>query len=529
MGTRTGVPDVTGEGDTPWRSLGTDVSWEAGEGGVIRCRAVFNRRTDIFEAVEGLNLRDIRCDGRTESVLDLLRDGCLIRNAGVRLPRHFGPDRLYMTGRRLPGGNTIGIFYAVEQRLDESIRGQVSLLTQISQARSREECYRREAEVMLQGLRLLLGENTTAEKLEALGQLLAGAIKSIANIVLRIGRDGVPRALGGAELAPFGRSAVMALWMERNSAVCVHGENSPHARGLHMLLDVPAGDVALISLPIASESILLICGAGRAGAFAPEDVGFASRFALILRQAAALKEEQDKLVQSAKLSVLGQMSASLAHELRQPLNTISMAAQNLELMAEANGVPRDVLKTKVARILGQVDRASQIIDRVRRFSRKGNDAFAPADLVALAQGVRVLTEHLLQASGVRLDVQIAEGLLVCCDAVQIEQVLANLVRNAVDALTGVGSAGVTENGAVWVRGWKSAHGVVLRVEDNGPGFPAHVLDRPVEAFFTTKDADSGTGLGLSICHTIAREHAGKLVFGNHAGGAYVELHLPERA
>jgi C4-dicarboxylate-specific signal transduction histidine kinase len=72
--------------------------------------------------------------------------------------------------------------------------------------------------------------------------------------------------------------------------------------------------------------------------------------------------------------------------------------------------------------------------------------------------------------------------------------------------------------------------VVLRVEDNGPGFLPHVLDRPLEAFFTTKDADAGTGLGLSICHTIAREHAGKLEFGNNAaGGAYVELHLPERS
>lgn len=520
---------MTGEGDAPWRGLGTDVSWEAGESGVIRCRAVLNRRTDVFEAVEGLNLRDIRCEGRAESVFELLQDGSLIRNAGVRLPRHFGPDRLYMTGRRLPAGNTIGIFYAVEPHLDESLRGQVSLLTQISQARSREESYRREAEVMLQGLRLLLGENTTVEKLEALGRLLAGAIKSTASIVLRIGRDGMPRTLAGTELAPFGRSAVMALWMGQSSPVCVHGESSPHVRGVHALLDVRIGDVALISLPVAAESIVLICSAGRAGTFVAEDVGFASRFALVLRQAVALKEEQDKLVQSAKLSVLGQMSASLAHELRQPLNTISMAAQNLELIAEAGTVPQDVLKTKIVRILGQVDRASQVIDRVRRFSRKGNDVFAQVDLVTLVQGVRVLTEHLLQATGVRLDIQIAEELQACCDAVQIEQVLANLVRNAVDALTGVGSAGIRENGVIWIRGWKAVHGVVLRVEDNGPGFPAYILDRPVEAFFTTKDADSGTGLGLSICHTIAREHAGKLAFGNHAGGAYVELHLPERA
>jgi signal transduction histidine kinase len=530
MSAHSNIAKTVDEGETPWRGLTSDVSWEAGDSGVIRCRTVLNRRADVFQAVEGLNLRDIRCEGRPQNAFELLQDGRLIRNIGVRPPRHFGSDRLYMTAQRLPAGNIIGIFCAVEPRYDEALRGQAHLLSQVSQARGREENYRQEAEAMLQGLRLLLGETTTAEKLEALGRLLADAIKGTSSLVLRISRDGVPRALGGASLPAFGRSAIMALWMEQNAPVCVHGENNPHVRPLHSLLDVRAGEIALISLPVAAESIVLICGAGRAGAFAPEDVGFASRFALILRQALVLKEEQDKLIQSAKLSILGQMSASLAHELRQPLNTISMAAQNLELMAESGSVAPDVLKTKITRILGQVGRASQIIDRVRRFSRKGGDVFAPTDLAALVQGVRVLTEHLLLGSGVRLEVQIAEGLQIACDAVQIEQVLANLVRNAVDALTGIGSAGVTEEGAVLIRGWKSATGTVLRVEDNGPGFPLHVLDRPVEAFFTTKDADTGTGLGLSICHTIAREHAGSLVFGNNpGGGAHVELHLPERA
>jgi C4-dicarboxylate-specific signal transduction histidine kinase len=70
--------------------------------------------------------------------------------------------------------------------------------------------------------------------------------------------------------------------------------------------------------------------------------------------------------------------------------------------------------------------------------------------------------------------------------------------------------------------------VVLRVEDNGPGFPPAILNNPLETFFTTKDADSGTGLGLSICHMIARDHAGRLELGNHDSGAYIEFHLPAR-
>ena len=374
----------------------------------------------------------------------------------------------------------------MEARFDESLRGQANLLSQVSLARSREESYRQEAQTMLEGLRLLLGEATTVEKLESLGRLLADAIKGASSLVLRVGRDGSPRTLTGAVLPPSQRSAIMALWLLQDSPVCIHRETASHVRPVHSLLDVRSGEIALISLPASSESIVLICSAGRAGDFVLEDVGFGSRFALILRQAAILKEEQDKLVQSAKLSILGQMSASLAHELRQPLNTIGMAAQNLELMTESGGVSSDVLKSKIERILGQVDRASKIIDRVRRFSRKGEDIFTPTNLAGLAQGVQVLVEHLLLASGARLDVEVPDNLQLCCDGVQIEQVLANLVRNAVDALSGVGSAYASEDGVILIRGWKSAHETVLRVQDNGPGFPDHVLGRPVETFSRPK-------------------------------------------
>jgi two-component system C4-dicarboxylate transport sensor histidine kinase DctB len=228
------------------------------------------------------------------------------------------------------------------------------------------------------------------------------------------------------------------------------------------------------------------------------------------------------------MSALGQMSASLAHELRQPLNTISMTAQNLELMVQDGHATPEIMRTKIDRIMAQVDRASQIMDRIRRFSRKGGAALAPTDLAQLAQGVRVLMDHLLIPAGVHLEIAVPPGLTVPCDAVKIEQVLVNLVRNAMDAICGIGSVAKNEKRAIAIRGEKTEHGVVLRVEDNGPGFPADVSKWPLETFFTTKNADAGTGLGLSICQLIAREHAGKLELGNHADGAYAALHLPGR-
>jgi signal transduction histidine kinase len=515
--------------DRSWRDLSYDIGWESSDSGIIRCHSVLNRRTDISGAVEGLNLRTVRCDSRGKSLFDLLREGRALRHVQVRLPKKFGPDNLYVTAKALGDGRAVGTFSAVESQNDAIFNSQIAFLTKMSDLRNREEAYRQEAEVMLQGLRLLLGTQTTQAKLEAMSDLMLDAIKGSSRLVLRVKRDGAPRVLDGSAPSLPGCESLVRMWQAADSPVTVYGQDAEPIRKLRKLLGETEGDVASILLPFGAESIVLICGAGRRQGFAPENIGLASRFALILRQALILKEEQDKLVQSAKLSVLGQMSAGLAHELRQPLNTISMATQNLKIMAEGGAVAPDRLAPKLARILGQVERASQIMDRVRRFSRKSGEDFASVDLAVLAQGIEVLTESALVEAGVRLKVELPPTLSLTCDGVQIEQVLANLVRNAIDALSGVGSDGKISNGIVTIRGERTEHGVVLRVEDNGPGFPSDVIDKPLETFFTTKSADSGTGLGLSICNTIAREHGGKLALGNHSGGAYVELHLPERS
>lgn len=517
------------KGEWPWRGLGFDVGWQATSGGVIRCHSVYNGRSDVFNAVEGLNLGDIRCDSRACSALELLQEGPWIRHVAIRPPRRFGPERLYMTAQLFPTGEVIGTFCALKPNLDDLLQGQAALLSQMSDARNREESYRQEAEVMLQGLRLLLSPSATIEKLECLADLLVKAIRGKSGLVLRVAPDGTARRLDGTALSQSDSRAVAESLRDQDHPVTIHDAKTAPAAVLRKLTGFCAGEVALILLPFAAERFALLCGADRSGHFAPEDVGFSSRFTLILKQAVILKEEQDKLVQSAKLSILGQMSANLAHELRQPLNTIGMAAQNLELMGENGPIAQEVLQAKVTRILGQVDRASQIMDRVRRFSRTSGDDFATVGLLELAQRIQVFTEHLLLASGVRLEIDIPPGLCAVCDTVQIEQVLANLVRNAVDALAGIGCARATENGVIALRARKASHGIVIRVEDNGPGFPAALLQRSIETFFTTKSADSGTGLGLSICNTIAREHAGRLVLGNRdGGGACVELHLPER-
>src|SRR6185437_12674334 len=178
------------------------------------------------------------------------------------------------------------------------------------------EDYRREAELMLQGLRVLLGQATAQEKLEALSGLAVEAIKGAGALVLQVRRDGALRPLQADAPAPAGAGELAPLFQSQLSPVTLHKQGQLHIAALRKLLGRDSGDVAVTFLPVASESIALICASRRRGGFTPEDIGFASRFALILRQALILKDDQDKLVQSGKLSALGQMSASLAHALR---------------------------------------------------------------------------------------------------------------------------------------------------------------------------------------------------------------------
>jgi len=514
------------QADARWRDLAFDVSWEASESGVIRCCGVYNRRTDIFQAVEGLHLRDITCETQARSLLALLTAQPDLRHIAVRIPRAIS-GRLYTSARRQHDGSIVGTFCALDARLDDTLAGQSELLARISHARQREETYRQEADVLLAGLRLLLGEATIAQKLETLGRLLTSAIGGAACQPIHVSVGGAIRALNGMAIPAAAQAAILSMRCGDDGIVSVVNDKNSHLRALHTLLGVRSGEVALVTLPLGPEAIVFVCNV--ANTIALGDLDFISRFTLVLRQATLLKEEQDKLVQAAKLSALGQMTASLAHELRQPLNAIGMAAQNLMLLAECGNANPVTVREKAERIKTQVKRTSDIIDRVRRFSRKGGAPFANTDLAVAAESVRVLSTPSLQNANIRLDIDMAPDLCVFCDPVQVEQTIANLVRNAIDALAGVGSTKPTAHGVIAIKGWRTAQGIVLRVQDNGPGFPPAILEHPQETFFTTKSADHGTGLGLTICHTIAREHAGRLVLGNDpSGGAFVELHLPER-
>lgn len=522
-----------------WLGLDADLLWEAGEDGIIRVRRLMNGRKDIGPLVDGLKLSSIET-GKNQTLLEALRDRETIRCRQaqiVSLPS--GKNGLVVSAQKYetPEGIAyIGSFAAAENGDGrEYTREAAAMMVQMRGARAREEQQRREAEAMLQGLRLLLAPDSTREKLAQLVSLVCQCVGAETACVVQRGLDGGVRFLIPRDGKP-GRGAEKALDLVENEddgeTALAFDVESDDGRLLANAFGVEGRHLGVLPLPLRGDTAFLICAAERSGGFDGADLAFADRLTLLLRQALLLREEQTQLAQTAKMAALGQMSASIAHELRQPLNTISLAVQNLEILLEAPKVDNAAVAAKTKRVLTQVERASEVIDRMRRFGRKSTGEQANVNLREVVENVETIMHHVLLRAGVRLEAEVPEGLIVVGDQLQYEQVLGNLIQNAVDAISGIGARHEREDGWVRVRAQESPDEkgmVILRVEDNGPGFRQEILERVLEPFFTTKTAEHGTGLGLAICDTIIREGGGRITLGNHESGGYVALILPQGA
>lgn len=233
-----------------------------------------------------------------------------------------------------------------------------------------------------------------------------------------------------------------------------------------------------------------------------------------------LVRAQDDLVQAGKLSALGTMSASISHELNQPLAAIRSYAENAEVLLdhERTEDARGNLKL-ISELTG---RMASIIAHLRAFARR--DRHAPESVAlqpALDDALALLAKRRRS-----MDVELirdlpAATLWVEAGETRLRQVLGNLLANALDALTEKGPPR-----KLWLSAESTDDGVNLYIRDNGPGFCMEALGRASEPFYTTKTRTQGLGLGLAICETLMRAFGGELSFANHKqGGALITLRL----
>ncbi|WP_312477645.1 sensor histidine kinase [Stutzerimonas nitrititolerans] len=233
-----------------------------------------------------------------------------------------------------------------------------------------------------------------------------------------------------------------------------------------------------------------------------------------------LVRAQDELLQAGKLSALGTMSASISHELNQPLGAIRSYADNAGVLLDQqrNEEARDNLKL----ISELTARMASIIAHLRAFARRDRHAPERVALQPALDDALALLAKRRQALGVELIRDLPEATLwVQAGETRLRQILSNLLANALDALKER-----PPERRIWLRAERNEDGVLLTLRDNGPGFSTEALQRAREPFFTTKTSTQGLGLGLAICDTLARALDGELTLANHPeGGAQLCLYL----
>ncbi len=236
------------------------------------------------------------------------------------------------------------------------------------------------------------------------------------------------------------------------------------------------------------------------------------------REARSNREQRD---QFSRLGILGEMAGTIAHELNQPLAAIANYAEGMTRMIDGGRADREILRDGALGISGQAERAAAIIRRIRSFVRRREVTRETIDPNDVVREALVLFEGAASRRGVVLSAHLADGLpRVCVDRIEIEQVLLNLLQNAVDATVETGKPG-----GVTVRSSRVGADVKIAVRDDGPGLTPEVDAHLFEPFFTTKR--HGLGLGLSICRTIVEGHGGRLwAAANEHSGLTMRFTLP---
>jgi len=220
-----------------------------------------------------------------------------------------------------------------------------------------------------------------------------------------------------------------------------------------------------------------------------------------------LQVAQQKLIKSDRLASLGQLAASVAHEINNPLGGVLNLTMLMQRILKEDGIPKDRVpefRKHLERVVNETTRVGRIVSDLLAFSRRPSPLRASADLEAILRNTIALVTHKLALAGVEIEVDVPAGMpAVPCDPSQIQQVIMNLLLNAAEAIQGGGRV------TVRARAPQGARRVELEVHDTGAGIPPENLSRIFEPFFTTKEG-KGVGLGLAVAYGIVQAHGGDI-------------------
>ncbi|NBD26244.1 ATP-binding protein [Paenibacillus glycinis] len=224
------------------------------------------------------------------------------------------------------------------------------------------------------------------------------------------------------------------------------------------------------------------------------------------------KKDEEAMIQSEKLSVVGQMAAGIAHEIRNPLTSLIGFSKFLKTRIDSYHDYFDIM-------LVELDRINSIVQEFMALAKPQANQFRKHDLIKTIQSVLTLLETQAIMNNVQLTAYYdADSASLLCEENQLKQVFVNVIKNAIEAMP--------QGGMVVVDLKSSGSGIAVSIADQGVGIPEEQLPLLGDPFFTTKD--SGTGLGLMVCYRIIEGHGGKIDISSRPGiGTTVTVHLPK--
>lgn len=227
-----------------------------------------------------------------------------------------------------------------------------------------------------------------------------------------------------------------------------------------------------------------------------------------------VRQRQAELAHALRISTIGELASGLAHELGQPLTAIANGVEACAGYVRSGRDDPARFLTMLAEASREAVRAAGIVKHLRRFIEKGSPELEPADLSDIAHDVPHLLRHEIEQERITLRLDLAKRPLpVLADRIQIEQIVVNLIQNAIEGIRDAPAGGVRE---IHLRVWSFKGKAQVNVRDTGAGIPADVAERVFDPFFTTKK--KGLGMGLAISRSIIEAHRGAIWMETPADG-----------
>lgn len=236
------------------------------------------------------------------------------------------------------------------------------------------------------------------------------------------------------------------------------------------------------------------------------------------------KEQLAALVSASKMAALGEIAAGVAHEINNPVSSISLTSHLMSVLSKTGGLDAEAVQTNTSRIKACVQRISTIVSELKDFSRDSSaDPFTSVRVSKIVEETLDLCSARLASKGIRFELgNFSPEWYIDCRASQISQVLLNLLNNAYDAVVGLDTR--------WIRleGREVDDAIEISITDSGPGVDEEVAEKMMVPFFTTKPPGMGTGLGLSISSNIVTDHGGQLRLDRTSNNTRFTVLLPKR-